>query len=166
MLGGPPHAPVLSASISSSPRSGSCRLPRCGPVPQHIFNHHAQLLSHPIVLWGFQDPNDCIHSWPLIFAYFSGAGCLTLSMRNLCLHVWAVWMGCTSLLGASLGLIVWCRLVLHLIRGSFLPFLPVTHSSLPLLPSETVLSTGCSVRTGSSAGSLGHFGSCGAKPYL
>ena len=50
--------------------------------------------------------------------------------------------GCTSLLGASLGLIAWCRLVLHLIRGSFLPFLPVTHFSLPLLPSETVLSTG------------------------
>ena len=74
--------------------------------------------------------------------------------------------GCSSLLGASLGLIVWYRLVLHLIRGSFLAALPVIRSSLPLLPSEMVLSTGCLVRTGSDAGFLGHFRSCGAKPYL
>lgn len=69
--------------------------------------------------------------------------------------------GCTSLLGASLGLIVWCRLVLHLIRGSFLPFLPVTHPSLPLLPSEMAIYAGSVATTGSDECFLGHFGSCG-----
>lgn len=98
------------------------------------------------------------------FSLLFGRGVFDLEYEELVPP--CVGCGCTSLPGASLGLIVWCRLVLHLIRGSFLPFLPVTHSSLPLLPSEMVLSTGSLARTDSSAGSLSHFRPCGAEPHL
>lgn len=146
--GRPPHAPVLSADISSSPRSGGCFLPWCGPGHQHSFNH-----------CGVHDLSDCIHSWPLIFAYFLGEG--YLEHEDLvppcvgCVDVPAcLQLAWGSLCGVDLSCI---SLEAH--------FSPSCLSLIPLFPlsSETVLSTGSPVRTGSNVGCHGCFRCWGGK---